>query len=555
MSSPPEVAAASESTNTDLAGRIVGLTNLYRLLSVLVLVAIRKLTQPLPVFGSAAPQLFEIGLGCYFLLALLLTIAGRRHWPGRRTLVLTHTLVDAGAIAVLLYASGGVSSNLGVLLVVPVGSMALLAIGREALVIAAIASLAILVQQIASQAAGYASIADYPLAGVMGAVVFLVAASVWPVARRLRESEAQVRRQEIDLANMAQLSQYIVQRLRESILVVDPSDRIRLINESAAEMLGDAVAVPGALLGEVSPRLLYLLTTWRGSSEPPPDEDPQGNFTAADGVRIIKPHFAPLGAAEPAPLLVFLEDTGALAARVQQSKLAALGRLTASIAHEIRNPVGAMSHAAQLLGEASGLGPAEQRMTEIMRSNAQRISAIVENVLRLSRREAPRPERIDLEAWCTRFREEFCATTQLDPAHFRLRVASPGLEALADPSQLHQIVWNLCENAVRYGSAVGATAAIELQMLRVARYGRVCLEVADRGAGVAEADVERIFEPFYTRGSEGTGLGLFLARELAEINGATLLYEPRKGGGSVFRLVFADPSRWASVMLPGAPVL
>ena len=549
------MAAASESTNSDLVGRIVGLTNLYRLLCVLVLAAMHMLTEPVPAFGNSSPQLFRLVLVVYFVLALLLVVAGRRHWPGRRALVLTHTLVDAGAIALLLYASGGVASNLGVLLVVPVGSMAMLAVGREALVVAAIASLAILVQQIACQSAGYAGIGDYPLAGVMGAVVFLVAASVWPVAKRLRESEAQVRRQEVDLANMAHLSQYIVQRLRESILVVDPSDRIRLINESAAEMLGDAAAVPGALLGEVSPRLLYLLTTWRGTADPHPDTDAQGTFAAADGVRIIKPHFAPLGAAEPTPVLVFLEDTGALAARVQQSKLAALGRLTASIAHEIRNPVGAMSHAAQLLGEASGLGAEELRMTEIMRSNAQRISGIVDNVLRLSRREPPRPELIDLEAWCARFREEFCATTQCDPAHFRLRATSPRLEALIDPSQLHQIVWNLCENALRHGREPGGGVAIELSMLRVARYGRVCLEVADRGNGVAESDVERIFEPFFTRGAESTGLGLFLARELAEINGATLLYEPRKGGGSVFRLVFADPSRWAAVMLPGAPVL
>ncbi len=294
----------------------------------------------------------------YFALAALLALAGRRHWPGRRTLVLTHALVDAGAIALLMYASGGVSSNLGILMVIPVGSMALLAVGREALVIAAIASLAILAQQIASQLQGYSGTGDYLLAGVMGAIVFLVAASAWPVANRLRESEAQVRRQEVDLANMAQLSQYIVQRLRESILVVDPTDRIRLINESAAEMLGDAAAVPGALLGEVSPRLLYLLTTWRSTAEPQPGEAPQGTFTAADGARIVEAHFAPLGAAEPAPVLIFLEDTSALAARVQQSKLAALGRLTASIAHEIRNPVGAMSHAAQLLGESSGLGPA-----------------------------------------------------------------------------------------------------------------------------------------------------------------------------------------------------
>ncbi len=552
MSPKPETAASHDSATTDLAWRIVGLTNLYRLLAVLVLVAIYVTTRPVPVFGNAAPQLFRVALITYFVLAALLAIAGRRHWPGRRSLVLTHALVDALAVSVLTYASGGVASNLAVLLVIPVGSMALLAVGREGLVIAAMASLAILVQQIASQADGFSTVSDYPLAGLMGAVIFLVAASAWPVAKRLRESEAQVRRQEVDLANMAQLSQYIVQRLRESILVVDPSDRLRLINESAAEMLGDQVAIPGALLGEVSPRLLYLLTMWRGAPTPLPTEEASGTFAAADGVRIIEPHFAPLGVADPSPVLIFLEDTSALAARVQQSKLAALGRLTASIAHEIRNPVGAMSHAAQLLAEARGLGEPEQRMTEIMRSNAQRISTIVDNVLRLSRRERPRPELIRLSEWCARFRDEFCETTQCAPARFKLQLAPVELEALVDPSQLHQIMWNLCENALRHGRAEQADSDLEVQLLRVARYGRVCLEVSDRGAGVETADVERIFEPFYTRGEEGTGLGLFLARELAEINGATLLYEPRKGGGSLFRLVFADPSRWASVILPAS---
>ena len=341
-----------------------------------------------------------------------------------------------------------------------------------------------------------------------------------------------------------------MQRLRESILVVDPTDRIRLINESAAEMLGDALAIPDSLLGEVSPRLLYLLTMWRGKAETLTSDGTAGTFTASDGVRVIEPHFAPLGITAPSPVLIFLEDTSALAARVQQSKLAALGRLTASIAHEIRNPVGAMSHAAQLLAEASGLGPEERRMTEIMRTNAQRISTIVDNVLRLSRREPPRPERIALALWCARFRDEFCQTKQCEPAHFKLQLGTADLHALIDPSQLHQIMWNLCENALRHGRPATGEAYLAVRVLRVARYGRVCLEVTDRGAGVAAADVERIFEPFYTRGEDGTGLGLFLARELAEINGATLLYEPRKGGGSLFRLVFADPGRWASAVLP-----
>ena len=572
MNSLPDRASPTDATPTDLAWRIVGLANLYRLLAVLVLLAVHKLTLPAPAFGGARPALFLWILSVYFLLGLLLTLAGRRHWPGRRTLVLTHTLIDSGALSLLMYASGGVASNLGILFVIPVASMALLAIGREALVVAAIAALAILAQQIAAQLSGIATDTDYPLAGVMGTIVFLIAASTWPVAKRLRESEAQVRKQEVDLANMAQLSQFIVQRLRESILVVDPSDRVRLINESAAQLLGDAAAVPGALLGEVSPRLLYLLTTWRRQEAPldasraAPDTrhtgaEPVGTFASADGARVIEPHFAPLGANEPAPVLVFLEDKGALAARIQQSKLAALGRLTASIAHEIRNPVGAMSHAAQLLAESAGIGPTEARLTEIMRSNAQRVSGIIDNVLRLSRREAPHPERVMLPEWCERFRVDFCATTQCSLADFAVQVTGSELEVRVDLSQLQQILWNLCENALRHGAkgSAGAdgrgngTPRLELNLSRVARYGRVCLEVADRGIGVAPQDVERIFEPFFTRGVDGTGLGLFLARELAEINDATLLYEARKGGGSLFRLVFADPSRWAEATLFGVP--
>ena len=552
-SDSPSDATATDATPTDLAWRIVGLANLYRLLAVVALFSVHLLTMPNPGFGSARPGLFRWILTIYFLLGILLTLAGRRHWPGRRPLLLAHTLIDSGAVATLMFASGGVTSNLGILLVIPVASMAMLALGREGLVVAAIAALAIMAQQIAAQLADIATESDYPLAGVMGTIVFLIAASAWPLAKRLRESEAQVRRQEVDLANMAQLSQFIVQRLRESILVVDPSDRVRLINESAAQLLGDAAAVPGALLGEVSPRLLYLLTTWRQRTAPLENAEPVGTFAAADGASIVEPHFAPLGANEPAPVLVFLEDKGALAARVQQSKLAALGRLTASIAHEIRNPVGAMSHAAQLLAETANLSDTEQRLTEIMRSNAQRISGIIDNVLRLSRREAPRPELVKLADWCTQFREDFCATAECKPADFALQVLGNDLQALVDISQLQQILWNLCENALRHGAASAIAPRLELTLTRVARDGRVCLEVADRGPGVEAQDIERIFEPFFTRGAEGTGLGLFLARELAEINDATLLYEPRKGGGSIFRLVFADPSRWARATLFGEP--
>jgi two-component system sensor histidine kinase PilS (NtrC family) len=411
--------------------------------------------------------------------------------------------------------------------------------------VAAIAALALLAQQVTAIVVGVipSSAADYPMAGLLGAVLFLIALCAWPLSSRLNESDALVRRQELDLANLAQLSQYIVQHLRESILVIDPSDRIRLINESAAQVLGDAIAVPGALIGEIAPRLLYLMTTWRNDSGAAL-RDAAGTFVAADGARIIRPHFAPLGGGEPAPVIVFLEDTGDLASRVQQTKLAALGRLSASIAHEIRNPVGAMSHAAQLLAESAALGDEDHRLTEIVQTNSMRVSGIIDNVLQLSRREAPRPEPLRLAAWVQRFREEFRATAQLPPERLHIDPASQDVEVRVDGSQLHQVVWNLCQNAFTHALPRAGDAPIELRYGRLGGIGRPYLQVADRGPGIDHADAERIFEPFFTRAEHGTGLGLFLSRELAQSNRATLLYEPREGGGSVFRVVFADPGRW-----------
>jgi two-component system sensor histidine kinase PilS (NtrC family) len=408
-----------------------------------------------------------------------------------------------------------------------------------------VAALAILVQQGFAGMTSVSAATDYITAGVFGAVLFLVALATWPVANRLRESEALVRRQEVDLANLAQLSQYIVQHLRESLLVVDAHDRIRLINESAAEILGDENAYPDALVGEASPRLLYLLESWRqrtgagaGTVAPP---DP--TFAAADGARLIRTHFAPLGTSQPGPVLIFLEDTSLIEERVQQSKLAALGRLSASIAHEIRNPVGAMSHAGQLLGESSHLTGEDRRLTEIIRTNAERVSAIIDNVQRLSRREAARLERLPLAAWTQEFQHEFCQTMQWPIARLLVSSTSPDVEVRVDPDQLRQILWNLCENALKHAIGDSPDQVLEIRYGRMSGSDRPFLEVADRGAGVPPEHAERIFEPFYS-GGRGTGLGLFLARELAQTNGATLLHEPRMGGGSVFRLVFADPRRW-----------
>ena len=538
-----DVVPNSTSAPSDLAWRVIGLTNLYRLLLPPVLLVLQGLSTPGILAPSQDPRLFQLVCYAYLILGVLLILARRVPRPSLRILALVNASVDTLAISLILYASGGAGSGLGILLVLPVGAMALLGRTKDSFLVPAIATLGLLAQQIAANLAGFAPPTDFTTAGMLGVVLFVIGLSVLPIADRLRESEALVRRQEVDLANLEELSHYIVQHLRESILVVDPSDRIRLINESAAQVLGEAAAVPGALIGEVSPRLLYLLSTWRGNDSVRLSGEAE-TLVAADGARMIRPHFAPLGDSNPAPALVFLEDIGELAAKVQQTKLAALGRLSASIAHEIRNPIGAMSHAAQLLAESPDLRAEDRRLSEIVQTNSTRVSGIIDNILQLSRREVSRPEALRLGAWTARFREEFCATEQLQGQRLRIDPASDDVEVHIDGSQLHQILWNLCQNAVMHALPHAGGTPIELRYGRLGGMGRPYLQIADRGPGIGIADAERIFEPFFTRAQRGTGLGLFLARELAAANRATLLHEAREGGGSVFRMVFADPHRW-----------
>jgi two-component system sensor histidine kinase PilS (NtrC family) len=554
---------------SDLAWRVIGLTNLYRLLLPPVLLILQGLANPGILARAPEPQLFQLGCYGYLVAGLLLILARRIPRPSLRILALVNATVDTLAISFILYASGGVGSGLGILLVLPVGAMALLGRTKDAFLVPSIATLGLLAQQIAANLAGYAPPTDFTTAGMLGVVLFVIGLSVWPIADRLRESEALVRRQEVDLANLEQLSHYIVQHLRESILVVDTEDQIRLINESAASLLNAEAAVPGALLGEASPRLLYLLETWRQRTNGV--NAGAETLVSADGARMLRPHFAALGNAEPAAVLVFLEDMSLIAEKAQQLKLAALGRLSASIAHEIRNPVGAMSQAGQLLSESPQLAPEDHRLTDIITKNAERVSVIINNVLQLSRREATQVETFELASWIEDFRDEFCETMQWRPEQLvsinvetspsltgsypalALReirdgpdpALATGLEVTADPTQLRQVVWNLCDNAIKYGLRNRITDVVEIRYGRLKPAARPFLEVADRGRGVRTEDTERIFEPFFSGEHQGSGLGLFLARELAQTSGATLLYEPRPAGGSIFRLVFADPRRWA----------
>lgn len=524
-----------------LAWRVLTLVNLFRLL-VAVLLTVMFLTITPRRVGQADSALFISATAAYFAYAMLSIATVKRRWPEVNIQMVAGLCVDVLAIASLTYASGGTTSGLASLLVLPIGAMSFVVRQRLALMFAAIAALAVLVQQTLTTLAARGDGSDFASAGIIGALIFIVTLGVGPLARNLRESEERVRQREVDVANLAELNQFIVQHLRESILVVDANDTIRLINESAALLLNGASVPQGTPLGEVSPRLLYLLETWRRRG----DDWQLTTLTmlASDGGSLVQPHFVSLDSSGKGPTLVFLEDTTLIVERVQQSKLAALGRLSASIAHEIRNPVGAMSHAAQLLAETPALTTQERRLADIITSNGERVSTIINNVLQLSRRDTTRPERLELNAWVSEFLGEFRQTSEVDERAIRFLDPVGELDVRVDPSHLYQLLWNLCENALKYGRRDDNDAAVELRTGRIHTSDRPFLEIIDRGPGIAAADAERIFEPFFTGSKGGTGLGLFIARELAQCNRAALIYEPRNGGGSVFRVVFADPQRW-----------
>jgi two-component system sensor histidine kinase PilS (NtrC family) len=531
----------------DLTWRILRLLNFYRVLAALLLLGLHVFSDLPQIVGAEHPALFVAAALALLVFGALNTFAVAHRWPGLLRQLTLQLAIDISMVVTMMHASGGIRSGLGSLLVISVGASSLLLPRRAGALAAAVAALAILGEQSLSQLQGVTTGADYIPAGVLGAILFAIALAAYPISRRIRETEALAEQRGVDLANLAELNDYIIQNLRESIVVVDGTDRIRLINESAARHLGVYRDSTGTPLAVVSPKLSELVGAWRerhagnGAFVPA-----SGAFTGADGSSVINPHFAPMGTTQQGALLIFLEDASLLAEKVQQSKLAALGRLSASIAHEIRNPVGAMSHAGQLLAESSTLSEPERRLTEIIHNNADRVSTIIDNVQQLSRRDSTRPERLRLEDWTREFVGNFCLCAQIPRERFTIECETAGIEVLMDPSHLEQIMSNLCENALKYGCPNAESDRIELRIGRMPRGDRPFLEVADSGEGIDDDALDQIFEPFFTGKGGGSGLGLFISRELAECNRARLFYHRGEFGGSVFRIVFSDPQRWQS---------
>lgn len=489
----------------------------------------------LPSFlGKYDPALYGIFSTVYLTVNLLAMIALILRWPTYSLQAQSNIFFDILLIPAIMHASGGIGSGLGILLALSVAAGGILVGGRCALLFAALASLAILGEQVYADLSGAFSPTAYTYGGMLGASFFAIAILAVALARRAEMSEAIAAQRGIALANLQQLNEHIIQHLQSGILIVDGQQTIRMLNQSAQKLLhGDAIGQPLAL---IFPQLGAVFQAWL--------TQPSRSVTSLSlqNGTPLNVRFNRLGNTDPVLDMIFLEDNALHLERVQQSKLASLGRLTASIAHEIRNPLSVIGHASQLLAECEQLGPQDQRLIQMICDHVARVNAIVENVLQISRRQPSKREALDLQPWLGKFLHDFELNHcyRLTTPAFRLLVEDPGSKAAIDPSHLKQILENLCTNALKYGRP--EKGPITLLIKRHPVHGSPSIEVVDHGEAMDMQTNQQMFEPFFTTSSTGTGLGLYIARELAELNQAQLEYE-RVQGGSCFRLCMADAEK------------
>lgn len=506
--------------------------NLYRFTLAALFILLYEVGEglPPPPLGMFLPQLFYYTSIAYLAASLLAMVALARRHPRFNWQRNVHVLIDILFISILMHASGGVASGVGMLLVISIAYASMISTGRGPLLFAAIASLTVLSEHTYALLTLSDARTSYPQAGLLGITLFATAIGAHVLARRARESEALAAQRGLDLANMAQLTEYTIQQMRTGVIVVDAQGMVRLINSAAWQMLGAPVIPGDAPLAHYSHELEQALLIWQHGQR-----EGRTTLTPSGSPYRLLPQFVTIGGDQHLGNLIFLEDVNAATTQAQQLKLASLGRLTASIAHEIRNPLGAISHATELLHEAPGLESADQRLLVIIKKHSERINRIIEDVLMLGRREHSHGEQFILAPWLANFVEEFLQAegeqTEVIFCH-----CEGALPINFDPNHLRQILTNLCHNGLRHASESPAPR-VELYCGEIdEEWG--FLDIVDHGPGISAEQLTQIFEPFYTTQGKGTGLGLYIARELADGNHAYLLYEPDEEGHSRFRLHF-----------------
>lgn len=513
--------------------RPLGLLNLYRLIiSGLLFFSNFKSGNQIWSQAGADSLYFQVS-SAYLAVSVLAILLTSLEWPRFHRQLTIFTVADITFIALLMHAAGGLVSGLGILLIITIAAASLISQGRLALFYAALASIALLLEQSLQSLLLGKGTENYTHAVMLSLGCFATAWLAHSFARRTRQSEAIASQHSVNLKNLAKINELIAQEMLDGVLVIDQDINIRHNNAQAERLLGMYPQGWRDLpLSEISPEIAAMLRSWMQS----PGTGGSGPLRLQVKNRELRIRFMPIEGGRSQGAVIFLDDWSHVQTQAQQLKLAALGRLTANIAHEIRNPLSAISHANQLLQEDEQFDAGTQRLLQIISDNVQRLDQIVKDVLELNRRDRTQQETFDLEAFLSDFHEQFCAVEKIPAGGFTMHITNMTSAAIAfDKRHLNQILWNLCRNGWQHGKQQADSLSLALLP---ANQGRdLQIEVKDDGPGVPQEMRAHLFEPFFTTKNTGTGLGLYIARELSEANGANIQYETMEKGSKFVILI------------------
>ncbi|MDD2916066.1 MAG: ATP-binding protein [Gallionella sp.] len=516
-----------ESYNVDY-WRSLNYFNLYRLILAGLFVFLAVTFGSSLSLGARNWTLFFVASLVYAAVAAIAFVPIRLRWLRFSWILAVQVGSDIVCLSLLSYASGGIQSNIGLLLLVSLAAAGMISRGKITLFFAASASIAALLEHAYAVLYGDALAAQYVQVGLLCMSYFAVAWLAHTLARYAVDSQQLAQRRGHDLASLSEANRLVMRDMQDGVLVVDGQGLIMQANPAAERLLRKSIG-PGSLLSEEFPILFGGYAMWK-----------QGGSYSRDTLQLgagaqVKLRFVSIERDAAHGAVIFLEDMQRVQAEAQQIKLAALGRLTANIAHEVRNPLSAISYATELLQEEQG-DAKQQRLLQIVLDNTQRINKIVQDVMQLNRRDRARPEVFELDAMLRAFVEEFNLAERLE-SDVMVLSAIPGVEVCFDRGHLRQVLWNLCRNALRHGRGLSGSVVVSMSIVD----GRAVLDVRDDGPGIPEEHCGKLFEPFFTTAADGTGLGLYIAKELCEANGALLEYPVGEvQAGACFRITFAE---------------
>lgn len=520
---PPAILPDRMTEHSTEEWRVLRALCVYRLVMAPILAAIFFSGEAPDFLSLSRPGLFQAMTYAWFASGSLLMIALVSRTPPFEHQVALHAGSDLIAVSGLLLASSGVGSGLGMLLLIPVLGLSMVLPPRLATLTAAVGTFVLFAVELSRQYPSDWTAGPLTQAGVLGAAMFVVAVSASTVAVRARRSEARAEQAGSALSDLSRINDTIVATMRSGVLVVDENLRVRTLNEAARDLLRARGGVTGQDLRYFAPDIAEDIERWR-----------QGMTSAPVrmGTRDLVLRYTALGPGEQSPVLVLVEDAQRARDEAQRLKLAALGRLSASIAHEIRNPLSAITQATELL-EATQDDQEADALRRVIRRHAKRIDGIVQDVTDISRGRPPEPDNRPLSELLglayRQFQEGDQNSARQVTLHLDTDAVSGNTIVHFDSDHFCRILLNLWRNSVEHGART-------IRMRALPAAARILLHIRDDGKGIEPGMTETIFEPFYTTSTKGTGLGLYLARTLCEANGALLFLQPDDGPGAHFVL-------------------